>query len=275
VISCVTADYLAIQFNLFYWHGLVSHTQYANWTAYGCAQSSSNPGCGYIFNVSMDQIGLIVQQVYLGEQPSLDPDDLYQDFCTGNGTLDFTTNVGYPAACSPIGMLTTAYLNRRDVQAALHVMPTQWTECGMVNYSMSGSSMIPLYQGFFKQNPLLNVLIYSGDVDIFTVPFGYTSACLAELRSMVNPEAEWQPWFVNGATAGYFEQFDRYTFATVKGAGHEVPQYQTLSAFNMFQRFITSQSLLDEKHSPSSRRVQGSYDGLKQGMMLKKYGIVG
>jgi len=159
VISCVTADYLAIQFNLFYWHGLVSHTQYANWTAYGCAQSSSNPGCGYIFNVSMDQIGLIVQQVYLGEQPSLDPDDLYQDFCTGNGTLDFTTNVGYPAACSPIGMLTTAYLNRRDVQAALHVMPTQWTECGMVNYSMSGSSMIPLYQGFFKQNPLLNVLI--------------------------------------------------------------------------------------------------------------------
>ena len=44
--------------------------------------------------------------------------------------------------------------------------------------------------------------------------------------------APWRPWTVNGITAGYWEEFDRYTFATVKGAGHTVPQYQPLTSFD-------------------------------------------
>ena len=40
-----------------------------------------------------------------------------------------------------------------------------------------------------------------------------------------------------GQTAGYVEQFDSYTFATVKGAGHEAPEYQPLSSINMIKRF--------------------------------------
>jgi hypothetical protein len=81
VISCVSADYNAIQFNLFYWHSLVSHVLYSNWTANGCDKKSSNPGCSLIFNIALSQIGVIVQELVDPEdtnQPSLDPDDLYQ-----------------------------------------------------------------------------------------------------------------------------------------------------------------------------------------------------
>lgn len=103
----------------------------------------------------------------------------------------------------------------------------------------------------------------------------YTQLCLATLeRPLVQP---WRPWKVNGQIAGYvevwtfnqrkiatkfgcflFQVYDKYTYATVKGAGHEVsekiliiqikilfkvPSYQPWSAFHMFQRFLTGQPL--------------------------------
>jgi hypothetical protein len=44
-------------------------------------------------------------------------------------------------------------------------------------------------------------------------------------------------------TAGYVEVYDKYTFATVRGAGHEVPQYQPLFAQTLFTRFLQTGSL--------------------------------
>ncbi len=93
----------------------------------------------------------------------------------------------------------------------------------------------------------------AGDVDIATVPFGFTMPCLGELNAQ-NTRV-WGPWFVNGQTAGYWEQFDLYTFATIKGAGHEAPQYQPLSAFNMFKRFLNTQSLLDASGNEARARA--------------------
>jgi hypothetical protein len=39
-------------------------------------------------------------------------------------------------------------------------------------------------------------------------------------------------------TAGYQEVYDVYTYATIRGAGHEAPQYQPLLADVMFTRFV-------------------------------------
>jgi len=267
VISCRSADYLNIQFNMFYWHGLVSYSVYASWISLGCDQDSSKTGCEDIFQIAVDQIGVIYQQKRADNEPSLDPDDLYQDFCSGNGTLDFSVNMGCPGSCAPVGQRMAAYLNRQDVQDAIGVISTTWLQCtSQINYNMSGASMIPLYQSFFAQNPAFNVLIYSGDVDIYTVPFGFTKACLAELQS--STVATWQPWFVNTATAGYVEVFEHYTYATIKGAGHEAPQYQTLTSLNMMQRFIEEQSLT-ARDGPSKMRSSG----MTEGRMIKKLGV--
>lgn len=84
--------------------------------------------------------------------------------------------------------------------------------------------MIPIYKRLFSQRPDVSVLVYSGDVDIATVPFSFTITCLNELQSIATPVSPWQPWFINGATAGYTEAYKQYTFATLKGAGHEAPQ---------------------------------------------------
>jgi hypothetical protein len=157
------------------------------------------------------------------------------------------------------------------VQAAIHAKgpnggkPLQWTECtSAINYNITGASLVPLYAKFQQQKPGINILVYSGDVDIATVPFFYTQPCLAELNAQNT--RPWGPWFVNGQTAGYWEQFDSYTFATVKGGGHECPQYQPLSSYNLFHRFMTSQSLVDP--NGNVRRVRQDKP-LKQGDVLR------
>jgi len=128
-------------------------------------------------------------------------------------------------------------------------------------------------KNFFVQKPGIAIMVYSGDVDIMTVPFAITQPCLAE---MARPEvAPWTPWFVNGWTAGYFQQFDTYTYATVKGAGHEVPGYQTLDAFNMFSRFLTTQTLStpSDAQSPAWNKIMKDRQ-LKQRHMLKRFNLV-
>ncbi len=158
--------------------------------------SAKSDACNDILNIAFEQIGVIYQQKKSNtNEPNMDPDCLYQDFCTGNsvdiielviivvgnGTLLFAEDQGYPSACNPIGDRLTTYLNRPDVQQAIGVPPTNWQSCVALNYTFDDAgSMVPYYQSFFQQRPDLSILIYSGDVDIGTVPFGFTQACIAE-----------------------------------------------------------------------------------------------
>jgi hypothetical protein len=114
-------------------------------------------------------------------------------------------------------------------------------------------------------------------VDIATVPFSTTNPCLNQISS--NIITEWQPWFVNGNTAGYFEQTDLFTHATVKGSGHECPTYQPLSSYNMIHRFISGQNFTNVKSFASKPAAAKSVsmqtrqsDQLK--MMMKRNGLL-
>lgn len=272
---------LTVQINGYYWHGLVSWTNYNAWNTNGCIGNQDAPSCQALWQTIQNQIGQINQQIRrrrsagIPIQPSLDPDNLYQNFCTGNGTLDTVATV--PINCQPLGQLVNNYLNRPDVQKAFHAKgpnggpPLPWTECtSVINYNMSGASLVPLYAQFRQQKPGFNVLVYSGDVDIATVPFFYTQPCLGELNS--KNVVPWQPWFVNGQTAGYWEQFQHpaYTFATIKGGGHEAPEYQPLSAFNMFQRYINTQSLVDPSETVQKFHVAHQKEHMRtQGQVLR------
>jgi len=265
VFNCPTLlepDY-SIEFNLLYFHGLISFEHFSNWTSLGCNTKKESAECFTIYEAAVAQIGIIYQELVVGPiipKPSLDPDDLYQDFCTGNGTLEFTKND--PKDCQGLnsGPLLTNYLNRKDVQQAIGARSTRWSVCSdkeSLLYGRSGANMNDYYNKFFDQKPSLSILIYSGDVDIKTVPFGITQPCLAQLnRSMTS---NWQPWYVNGWTAGYVQTFDTYTYVTIKGSGHEAPQYQPLSALNMFRRFLTTQSL-----KPSPEELELTYNDRKR-----------
>lgn len=59
-------------------------------------------------------------------------------------------------------------------------------------YTSSGAEMAPLYRAMKTQKPGFQILIYSGDVDIATVPFSTTNPCLAQISTKtVSP---WQPY---------------------------------------------------------------------------------
>uniref|UniRef100_A0A7S4NTA5 Carboxypeptidase n=1 Tax=Paramoeba aestuarina TaxID=180227 RepID=A0A7S4NTA5_9EUKA len=261
--------------NIYFWNQLISQEAIDNWNAEGCYNHEYTPTCSKIYQDAVRQHGPTYQEDgpfhFNGTQPSLDPDDLYQDFIVGNGTLRWSEslNEGLPSSDEAI----EDYLSRSDVQAALHAhAPVQgsWEICGFPgNYIPTAGSMIPYYESLFSLRPDVHVLIYSGDVDIATVPGPITTKALLPLNSTI--KTEWAPWYVNGATVGYVQYYDTYAYATVKGAGHEGPAYQPLSSHNMIERFYTKQSLdggeiyTDSASKPVSRRR-----ALRQGDMLRK-----
>ena len=88
------------------------------------------------------------------------------------------------------------------------------------------------------------VLIYSGDSD-GCVPHVGTEEWTTALGFPV--AEEWRPWVYSENTslsaiaAGYVVQFGDdskdFRFATVLGAGHEVPMFKPAAAYAMFKRF--------------------------------------
>jgi carboxypeptidase C (cathepsin A) len=63
------------------------------------------------------------------------------------------------------------------------------------------------------------------------------------------PTREWEAWSVDDQVAGYVTSYsggtapsivENFTFATVKGSGHMVPQFQPKRGFELFKSFITN-----------------------------------
>ncbi|KAG6486298.1 hypothetical protein ZIOFF_054868 [Zingiber officinale] len=102
-----------------------------------------------------------------------------------------------------------AYLNNPAVQKALHANVTK------LNYTWSGCS---------------------GDFD-GRVPVTSTRYSLNKLKLKV--KASWRAWMLNNEVGGYIAVYDHnLTFATVRGAGHEVPSYQPARALEMIKSFF-------------------------------------
>jgi len=252
VIACESKQGAQWVMNNFYYHGLVSQSVFDDWNNRGCSTKGAGSHCTRIFFKAFRQIGGVTQQIgdfsFNGTLPALDSDDLYQDFITSNASLAYMLSLLTGDDNVVEGSLAL-YLNRADVQEAIHALPPaggEWTQCQSfrtLRYTSSGASMIPLYEALITQRPDVSILVYSGDIDIATVPFVYTMPCLSELQGSPVKGREWSPWYVNAAAVGYVEYFKEYTFATVKGAGHTVPEYQPVSAFAMASRFVASQNL--------------------------------
>eukprot|EP01104_Vermistella_antarctica_P016248 TRINITY_DN5511_c0_g1_i2.p1 TRINITY_DN5511_c0_g1~~TRINITY_DN5511_c0_g1_i2.p1 ORF type:complete len:499 (+),score=121.28 TRINITY_DN5511_c0_g1_i2:135-1631(+) len=268
VIACndtlpsYTTTMSTVQANLFFWHGSVSFDLYTQWTENGCTNSSSPSVCAEISKEMYAQMG----------PEFFNPDDLYYDQCTANQTLGLIETTPNCNSTNLDNELT-AYLNRADVQAAIHANPgTNWQECSNIPYTLTWPNMLNYYNKFFSQaNKSLEIMIYSGDVDIATCPHAYSQTCLSQLD---RPSlSEWQPWTVNGQLAGYVEVYDKYTFATIKGAGHEAPMFQPFSAHSLIKRFVTGQNITEApatSHHVRRRRSRPSVKHLWSKMMQQQ-----
>ncbi|KVH93604.1 Peptidase S10, serine carboxypeptidase [Cynara cardunculus var. scolymus] len=122
------------------------------------------------------------------------------------------------------------YYNRPDVQHAMHANSTgisyKWTACSgelLDNWKDSEFSMLPTYKKLIAAG--YRIWIFS----------------LSHLNLTV--KTRWYPWYLNGQVGGWTEVYDGLTFATVRGAGHEVPLLQPQRGFLLFQSFLAGKNL--------------------------------
>ncbi|XP_010279512.1 PREDICTED: serine carboxypeptidase-like 40 isoform X2 [Nelumbo nucifera] len=138
-----------------------------------------------------------------------------------------------------------AYLNQPDVQEALHANITKlkydWQPCSdvLTKWNDSPSTVVYLLQEFMDNG--IRVLVFSGDVD-GRVPVTSTRYSLNKLQLQVN--TSWYPWYTKREVGGYTVVYKGgLTFATVRGAGHEVPSYQPLRALTLVNYFLHGKPL--------------------------------
>ncbi|KAG2710983.1 hypothetical protein I3760_04G056000 [Carya illinoinensis] len=137
------------------------------------------------------------------------------------------------------------YYNRPDVQKALHAnttkIPYKWTACNEVlnrNWNDTDASILPIYREMIASG--LRIWVFSGDVDS-VVPVTATRYALAQLK--LETKIPWYPWYVKKQVGGWTEVYKGLTFATVRGAGHEVPLFKPRVALQLFESFIRGQPL--------------------------------
>jgi len=134
----------------------------------------------------------------------------------------------------------SAWLANPAVVAALHVKAGT---AGMKYGPRDRADLRPLYKTLAAKYRLL---IFSGDTDM-CVPYIGTEEWTSELG--FDQTEAWRPWFSGtnaspnaSITSGYVTNYDagshNFTFLTVKGAGHMVPEFKPVAAKAMLDRFM-------------------------------------
>jgi serine carboxypeptidase-like clade 2 len=137
---------------------------------------------------------------------------------------------------------TTTYLNNPAVKAAIHANQSiTWTGCSsVVDYSRFDllTSMLPTYEFLFTAG--LRMLVFSGDVDAIVPTLG-TKSWLSQLP-LVETQAI-RAWSVGGQVGGWVTEYDKLTFATIRNAGHMVPETQQERGLYLIKQFLAGKPL--------------------------------
>ncbi|OMO82413.1 Peptidase S10, serine carboxypeptidase [Corchorus olitorius] len=151
------------------------------------------------------------------------------------------------------------YLNKPKVQQALHAntthLPYTWDFCSRTNLAYQrqnlGINIIPLVLNLLKSG--VPILLYNGDQDA-KIPLTQTRI----IANMIAKEMKYvsfgsyAPWFDNMQVGGWTQSFGKagkgknvtfLTFATVRGAAHEVPYTTPSPSLTLFRAFIKGSPL--------------------------------
>ncbi|XP_050883539.1 serine carboxypeptidase-like 45 [Lathyrus oleraceus] len=142
-----------------------------------------------------------------------------------------------------------AYLNRKDVQSALHaklVGVKVWSTCsGVLVYDFQNLENPTIYLLGTLVKAGVRVLAYSGDQDA-VIPFIATESLIYGLaRDLgLNITRHHEAWFQGGQVAGWTQVYGNIlTFATVRGAGHSTPLSQPERSLEMLKAFLKGKPL--------------------------------
>jgi len=135
----------------------------------------------------------------------------------------------------------TSYLNQASVKTAIHVKTDiDWVDCSRsIRYKQTDgmADMTPNYNYLIDGGYKLNIVVYSGDDDDVCATIG-TQSWIWDLGYDVSGRS-WQAYTVDGQVGGYLTKFEKgLTFATVHGAGHEVPTYKPSVAYWLWDSYL-------------------------------------
>ena len=147
--------------------------------------------------------------------------------------------VGGPNACID-SRAGAAWINQPAVLEALHVEPQSfaWSICGnQISYTSTRPNLPR--DTYPALNERVRVLVYNGDWDA-CVPYTDNEAWTEGMGYAVADP--WHPWaYASGQVGGYATRYatpHNFTFITVRGGRHEVPETQPQRALHMFKTFI-------------------------------------
>ncbi|CDP16356.1 unnamed protein product [Coffea canephora] len=138
-----------------------------------------------------------------------------------------------------------SYFNLPEVQEAMHANFTKlhynWESCSDViqHWGDSSSTVLPLIKDLMENG--IRVWTFSGDVD-GRVPVTGTQYSLETMN--ITALNSWRPWYRDGEVGGYVQDYkNNLTFATVRGAGHQVPSYKPDRGLSLVSNFVTGTPL--------------------------------
>ncbi|KAF8694268.1 hypothetical protein HU200_038406 [Digitaria exilis] len=145
---------------------------------------------------------------------------------------------------------TVRYLNRRDVQAALHarlVGVDKWAVCSSVlEYELLNLQIptINIVGSLVKSG--IRVLVYSGDQDS-VIPLTGSRTLVQNLAHDMGLKTTtpYRVWFEGQQVGGWTQVYGGGTlsFATIRGASHEAPFSQPGRSLVLFRAFLQGQPL--------------------------------
>ncbi|KAF8029922.1 hypothetical protein BT93_E2360 [Corymbia citriodora subsp. variegata] len=144
---------------------------------------------------------------------------------------------------------TVKYLNRKEVQEALHarlVGISTWTVCSDVLRYETQNLEIPTitFLGELVKSGI-HVLVYSGDQDS-AIPFLGTRTLVNKLAKQLglNTTVPYRVWFEQRQVAGWTQVYgDMLSYATVRGESHEAPFSQPERSLVLFSSFLGGRPL--------------------------------
>ncbi|GFP83025.1 serine carboxypeptidase-like 34 [Phtheirospermum japonicum] len=139
-----------------------------------------------------------------------------------------------------------AYFNRPDVQRALHANVTKisypWTHCSDIikTWNDAAFSILPILRELIAADQ--RIWVFSGDTD-GRVPVTGTRYGLKKLGLRI--ERDWTPWYTNNQQVGGWtvEYESKLRLVTIRGAGHEVPQFKPRQALQLLRHFLKDRTL--------------------------------
>jgi len=157
------------------------------------------------------------------------------------------------------GQAFDKFLRHPDVRAAMHVPLNSNFFSGDngvgFDYTLSEADVRPIHL-YVLRNTDMRVMVYNGDTDPGINSFVTQGKFVEYWREEgVARTRRWRPWTLDGKRqlAGYVVEYEgNWSYVTVRGSGHMVPEYKPRASLEMMRAFLQGESL-KPYHATGSR----------------------